>query len=82
MRDVYSLKGNPLLSTAEAAELVGVKPQTLRKWRWKGGGPRYVRQGTGLHARAGYRLADVEAWLDARSFDNTTCESDALTNLT
>ena len=75
MRDVVS---NPLLSTAEAAAMLGVKPQTLRKWRWAGGGPAYVRQGVGLRARAAYFLADLEAWAKARRFENTTCETAAL----
>lgn len=35
-----------LLSTAEAARMLALKPQTLRKWRADGTGPKYVRVGS------------------------------------
>jgi hypothetical protein len=34
-----------LISSKRAAELIGVKPQTLRLWRYAGKGPRYIRLG-------------------------------------
>ena len=63
-----------VLSTSEAAQWLGVRPQTLRKWRWKGTGPRFVRLGTGPRSRAAYRMADLESWLEARSFKSTAEE--------
>ncbi len=69
-----------LLTSPQAAERLGLKPQTLRKWRCQGAGPRFVRLGTGPRARACYRLADLEAWLDARSFSSTAEETVALTS--
>ncbi len=64
-----------LLSTAAVASLLGLRPQTLRKWRLEGRGPRYVRLGESRFGRATYRLADVEAWLAERTYSNTTQET-------
>jgi hypothetical protein len=64
-----------LFTSPQAALWLGVKPQTLRKWRHQGKGPRFVRLGTGRHSPAAYRLADLEAWVDARSFQSTAEET-------
>lgn len=64
-----------ILPTAEAAEYLSRQSQTLRKWRLSGVGPRYIRMGRGLRARVGYRLSDLEAWLEARTFDSTSQET-------
>lgn len=69
-----------LLTSPNAARLLGVKPQTLRKWRYQGRGPRFVRLGTGRQSPAAYRLADLEAWLEARSFQSTAEETVAATD--
>ena len=48
-----------------------------RGWRCPrcdGTGPRFVRVGTGRRSRAAYRLAELEAWLEARSFASTAEE--------
>ena len=37
-----------LLDTAEAAEILKVKPQTMSLWRTKGEGPSYVKVGSGV----------------------------------
>ena len=73
-----SLNEPPLLTSPQAAAQLGVQPQTLRKWRCDGTGPRFVRLGTGRRSRAAYRLSDLEAWLEARSF-TSTAEEVALT---
>ena len=64
-----------IFTTREAATYLGRQPQTLRKWRVTGSGPRYVRMGAGYFARVGYRLADLEAWLTTRTFESTSAES-------
>jgi hypothetical protein len=66
-----------IFPTAGAAEYLGRQPQTLRKWRLNGGGPRYIRMGRGKAARVGYRLSDLEAWLEARTFESTSEETAA-----
>ena len=65
----------PLLSPKEAAAHLGLKPQTLRKWRVSGRGPRYLRLGDSSRARVAYRLADLDEWLDQRSFAHTAEET-------
>lgn len=47
-----------LLSTAEAADLIGVSESTLRGWRYHGTGPRYARIGQKIK----YSPRDLEAW--------------------
>lgn len=58
----------PLLTTAQAAALLGLSPRTLGGLRLRGGGPRYVR----LSARAvRYRREDLAAWIEAGVRTNT-----------
>lgn len=52
----------PLLDTTQAAECLGLVPQTLANWRCQGVGPRYVKLG----ARVRYRRTDVEAFVRAQ----------------
>ena len=63
-----------LLTTTEAAAALGVKPQTMRKWRQTGAGPLYIRFG-GPFGRAHYRRSDIDAWVDARVYANTSAET-------
>jgi hypothetical protein len=48
-----------LITSADAAALLRVKPATLPQWRYLGRGPRYLKVG----ARAFYRRSDIAAWL-------------------
>jgi transposase-like protein len=67
-----------MLSTSETAERLGVRPQTLRKWRLLGKGPCYVRLGASPQARVSYSLEAVQEWLDAHTFRSTSEETAAL----
>ena len=49
------------LTSREAAELLGVKVQTLSKWRCYGSGPAFLKYG---HRTVRYRESDVLQWLD------------------
>jgi len=54
---------SPLLTTPAAARVLGHSPRSLESWRYRGGGPRFVR----VSARSvRYRLADLEAWIEER----------------
>lgn len=64
-----------LLSTAAVATLLGLRPQTLRKWRLEGRGPRYVRLGETLLSRVTYRFVDLQDWLAERTYASTTEET-------
>lgn len=52
----------PVLTTKQAAEYVGLKPQTLRFMKWEGTGPVSYKQGR-LNV---YYPADLDAWLKSR----------------
>jgi hypothetical protein len=63
-----------VISSKEAAIKLGIRPQTLRVWRLKGIGPRYIRYG-GHMGRVVYRITDIEDWLTGRTFDSTSQET-------
>ncbi len=52
----------------EAAARLGVEASTLANWRWKGGGPRYIKVG----GRVRYRLCEIAQWCDAQSRSSTS----------
>jgi len=64
-----------LWNTTATAKFLGVKNQTLRKWRLDGKGPRYIRLGDDKWARVVYRPEDVSSWLEARTFSSPTEET-------
>jgi predicted DNA-binding transcriptional regulator AlpA len=53
----------PPLSTVEAAPLIGLKPQSCRALRSKGGGPPYLKLAVN---RVVYREEDIAAWHDSK----------------
>jgi len=61
-----------VLNNIEAAALIGVTPGTLKFWRCKGKGPRFIKLGSSPRAGVAYDPADVDAWLAARKFDSTS----------
>lgn len=62
-----------LLTTPQAAEVLGVTPDTLRRWRMKGFGPKYVRHmPTASNSPVLYAVRDLEAWIDAHTVDGST----------
>ena len=50
----------PLLTPTEVSELLGVPIGTLKMWRYRRTGPRWLK--LGRHIR--YRSADISDWLD------------------
>ena len=50
---------SPLLSEEEVAELLGLSPATLKKWRRNHRGPRYYRLGSAVR----YKREDLEAFV-------------------
>lgn len=49
------------ISSAEAAKLIGIKTQTLAKWRWQGRGPEGWVQVSTTHVM--YQLREVEEFI-------------------
>lgn len=56
------------LTTREAARLLRVQPQSLRRWRCEGRGPQFVKVGP---SRVLYRRATIENYLAEREFVST-----------
>lgn len=54
-------KLNDRLTPPDAADYLGVKIQTLAKWRSEGKGPPYFKLGT---RKIVYRQRDLDAWLE------------------
>ncbi len=50
-----------LVNEAEAAHLLRLSVKTLRRWRWAGKGPRFVKIGAAVR----YDLADLTAFIEA-----------------
>jgi predicted DNA-binding transcriptional regulator AlpA len=48
-----------LLTTEEAAALLGLRPHTLAHYRWRGIGPRFMKVGR----RVRYQEQDLWAWV-------------------
>jgi predicted DNA-binding transcriptional regulator AlpA len=58
-----------LVDEVVAAQLLGVSRRTLQGWRWRGGGPRFVR--IGIRA-VRYEPAELRAWVDAQRRTSTS----------
>ena len=52
-----------LLNEVKTAEFLGLSTATLRKWRWEGKEPRFIKLGR----RVVYRMSDIEAYLEKQS---------------
>lgn len=53
-----------LVTTAEAAELLGLNVGTLQNYRWLGRGPRFFHLGKGGSGVVRYRMEDLRAWAE------------------
>lgn len=53
-----------VLNNAEAAALLGITPDTLKFWRYKGRGPKFIKLGEAKQAGVVYEEAEVLAWRD------------------
>lgn len=58
----------PLFDERQLADLLNVSVKAVQAWRYKGGGPAFVRLGRAIR----YRPNDVEAWLASNTFETTT----------
>jgi hypothetical protein len=69
-----SLDENPnrVLSVREAAAFIASTKGWLDKARVIGGGPPFIKLGEGVGARVGYRLIDLQDWLETRVRHSTS----------
>ncbi len=51
---------SPFLTTAEAAELLRLKPHTLENMRWQGTGPKFRKHG----GRIFYHRGELRQWTE------------------
>ena len=68
-----------LLDNEQTAALLGIKPNTLEIWRFKGKGPRFVKLGTAKQSPVRYERSEVTRWLREQSFASTSAYSPAAT---
>ena len=61
------------LSSAEAAEFLGVNPKTLNNWRSQGRGPVYVKYAGAIDGLGRQRGTVVYRLADLREYVNTHC---------
>lgn len=57
-----------LLTQEEVADLWKMSWTTLRKWRWEGKGPKFIKLGS----RVLYRECDLRAYVEANVNQSTT----------
>ena len=60
-----------LLTEKDAAKILGFSARTLQAWRWRGGGPQFVRVS---HGCVRYRREDLSAWVEERLCRSTADE--------
>lgn len=64
-----------LLSSKEAATLLGIRPNTLEVWRHQGRGPSFLKLGDSPKSTVRYQRSAVVAWASQRSFTSTSGHS-------
>lgn len=64
---------DPMLTEKEAARYLGYSPKTLAGWRYKGGGPVFIRASA---TSVRYRTSDLEAWIEQRRRNSTADPGD------
>ena len=62
-----------LLSLAEAAFHLGIRPKTLRNWRRRGFGPVGMKFGRSQASRVYYYQSTLDAWL-AEQIESPDCD--------
>lgn len=64
-----------LLSNAQVAAILGIKPNTLEIWRCKGKGPEFCKLGTHPSSPIRYQRSRVAAWLAGNTHTSTSSVS-------
>ena len=61
----------PLITTKQAACRLGVSVKQIEKWRYEGGGPKYIKLGK---RSVRYEQEEIENYIVARTFKNSAEE--------
>ena len=59
------------MTPEQAASYLGLEVRTLKNWRTKGGGPKYVSLGRKKRGWIRYRKASLDEWLESRERSHT-----------
>ena len=65
-----------LLNEFEAADLLNIKPATLRRWRWSGKGPLFRKIGEAVRYHPGDLMDFIEAAKRSSTSDQGETEND------
>ena len=57
-----------LLKEDEAAQILSLEVATLRRWRWSGRGPHFIKLGGAVR----YDLADLDAFIESSRRESTS----------
>lgn len=57
-----------LVDETEASRMLGTSVRTLQKWRYRGGGPPFVKLGRLVR----YDVEDLTEWVEARKLASTS----------
>jgi hypothetical protein len=66
--DASTMRHNSLLNERQAAHLLNVKVPTLRRWRWAGKGPHFLKIGGAVR----YELSELAGFIAAARRSSTT----------
>lgn len=64
-----------LLTSEQTAAILGLKPNCLEIWRFRGQGPKFIKLGTKKQSPVRYKRSEVEAWLETNTFASTSDHS-------
>ncbi len=62
----------PLVTSTKTARVLGITPATLRKWRWRGVGPAFIKLSDDPGGRVMYSPATIREWIEAHTAGGAT----------
>jgi len=63
---------NKPLTEKEAAPVLGMSVFWLRRKRWEGGGPKFIKCGSGKRSAVRYLLEDIETYIAEHRMTSTS----------
>lgn len=63
-----------LIPPVQAAKILCLSEMTLRKWRWEGKGPRFIKLGR----KVAYKQEDLYEWIDSQSRISTSDKGNSI----
>jgi len=63
---------NKPLKEKEAAEIIGLSVHWLRRKRWEGGGPKFLKLGNGTNAAVRYLAEDLQDFISMHRASSTS----------